>query len=370
MEKAYKRSGSEACDRVAANRFLDEPGESNRYQATRSPRHAGLPRLGCEFCEKCWPEAMSRILRWAGLGFALGAIGGALYVFAPRIGGSSSPHPLVQGPPKPTAVDEEAIRGALVPLLPEGITLARVEPIWFQERVDGSFAAGYRLRFDSAISWFQLPVGRFEPPKGADAQQRKLAAYLVFYPDLPPGFCYRINRRRAVAAKGKTIVVRWRIDRALFSAGRWRLEKQDPLPFERWGRVFTEEEVAEVQKTERSSWEGMVRTLAGIRSGRFSSVGSRSGPAGSVENPASREQGDLAGERVAKALPIDSLPMLPPTPPTEGRGAGTESSDGTQRLYQEYERQLKAAAAKQRARLAKEKENSSASRAPSPAATP
>ncbi|WP_018291799.1 hypothetical protein [Verrucomicrobium sp. 3C] len=308
-----------------------------------------------------------------GLAFLLGAILGVVYVLASRSGRKLAPGPFVSGPPKPTALKEEVVRERVMPLLPEGMTLVRVNPISFREFADGSFGAGYLLRLESSISWFQLPVGHFSSPAGADALQRKLASYLVFYPDLEPGSCYRVNRRRAVARKGKAITVKWAVERALFSDNRWSVEKTEPLPFESWGRVFTEEEVSEVQEAERAAWEGMVRTLQRIRDRKVSlATGQRA--FGTPQSPDSRtgvslpsQQQDFSGERVEKALPVESPPAgerssavpEPTGPPGPSGNVGAEPSADPKRLYKEYERQLQRAATKQRARLAEEKKNSS-----------
>ncbi|WP_202214287.1 hypothetical protein [Methylacidimicrobium sp. AP8] len=319
---------------------------------------------------------MKRILRWTGIGFVLGMLAGSIYVFAIRDGAFFSPsgRAPARGEPAPTAVAEGAVREFIGSLLPDGMVLARIEPAWFREQPDGSFSAGYRLRFVSSVSWFRLPVGPFQPPKGADALQRKLASYLIFYPDLEPGSCYRVNRRMAVATKGKSMVVRWAIERAVYSGGRWSLEKAGALPFEEWGRVFAEDEVAEVEKEERSVWETMVRTLARIREG-----GSFLPPEGGGRRLASQERAaasgphrDLSGERVAKALPAAPVPAPGPvfsgpggagSPPAEGE----PPSAGARSPYEEYERRLKAAAEEQRAKLAAERKNASGA-GPSPSA--
>ncbi|MDD4932590.1 MAG: hypothetical protein PHO89_03895 [Methylacidiphilaceae bacterium] len=317
---------------------------------------------------------MRGIWQRVALAFILGAILGAAYVLASRGGGKRSPGPLVSRPPKPTALKEEVVRERLLPLLPEGMRLVRVNPIWFREFADGSFGAGYLLCFESSISWFQIPIGRFAPPARADALPKKLASYLVFYPDLEPGSCYRVSRRRAVATKGKAMIVKWAVERALFSGDRWSLEKTEPLPFESWGRVFTEEELSEVQEAEQAAWQGMVRTLQRIREGKISFATGR-GASGGRESPASRagvavapQQRDVGGERVEKAQPVEPLPADRSTALPEPNGplgpsgdAGAEPSTHLQRLYEQYERQLRLAAAKQRARLAEERKNSSAS---------
>lgn len=317
---------------------------------------------------------MSRIFRWAVLGFALGTLAGAVYVFAVLGGGKASPRHPGRSVPKPTAVEEGAVREFLASLLPEGISLVGVEPLWFREQADGSFASGYRLHFLPSLSWFQLPVEKFQPPKGAGVLEKKLASYLIFYPDLEPGSCYRLRQRRVVATKGKAMVVPWTIERARLSDGRWLLEKADALPFERWGRVFTEEELAEVDKEQRSAWDKMVHTLEGIRKGALSALADRgSGSAASM--PAlSQPQGDPSGERVARALPVNpeasGEPRAEPGP--GGSSVAPQEADGAsaariQQLYEAYERHLKRAAERQRARLREETINASSARPPEPA---
>ncbi|MDD2677365.1 MAG: hypothetical protein PHP75_07885 [Methylacidiphilaceae bacterium] len=315
---------------------------------------------------------MRRTWRWAGLAFLLGATSGALFVLVSRGSGHGAAEPRVSGSPKPTAVQEDVVREELTPVLPEGMKLVRVDPVWFRERADGSFGAGYFLRFESSISWFQIPVGHFEPPARADALQKKLASYLIFYPDLEPGSCYRVHRRKAVVTKGKAITVNWSIGRALFSGDRWRVEKEEPLPFERWGRVFTEEEASQVQEAEQAAWQGMVQRLQGIREGKVSSAvgqGVAEGPktpAFPTEGALPPEQRDVGGERVERALPVESSPVLRAVtaPEPDGRvrpngEAGAGSPGALHRLYREYERELQLAAARQRAKLAEEKKNSS-----------
>jgi hypothetical protein len=315
---------------------------------------------------------MRRIWRRAGLAFVLGAISGAIYVLASRGGGHGSPELRVSGSPKPTAVQEDVVREELTPVLPEGMKLVRVNPVWFRERADGSFGAGYLLRFESSISWFQLPVGRFEPPARVDALQKKLASYLIFYPDLEPGSCYRVHRRKAVVTKGKAMTVNWSIGRALFSGDRWRVEKEEPLPFESWGRVFTEEEASQVQEAEQAAWEGMVQRLQRIREGKVSSATGQGAsenpetPAFPMEGALPPEQRDVGGVRVERALPVESSRVLRAVRAPEPGGlvrpsgeAGAGSPAALHRLYEEYERELQLAAARQRAKLAEEKKNSS-----------